>query len=121
MTTRLATQRNFILSTANANVAPTPPTDAGGQSVATITTIDDDHVAIVNVLPANDIKNELVSIETTNACSSSSHGDHFEYIESAVDVVEEVMTQVRESFILLLKHIYRWYCMYIYIFLTTFY
>ncbi|CAD6994930.1 unnamed protein product [Ceratitis capitata] len=38
-----------------------------GQSVATITTIDDDHVAIVNVLPANDIKNELVSIETTNA------------------------------------------------------
>ncbi|XP_012156684.1 DNA-binding protein RFX2 [Ceratitis capitata] len=93
MTTRLATQRNFILSTANANVAPTPPTDAGGQSVATITTIDDDHVAIVNVLPANDIKNELVSIETTNACSSSSHGDHFEYIESAVDVVEEVMTQ----------------------------
>ncbi|XP_053945645.1 DNA-binding protein RFX2 [Anastrepha ludens] len=99
MTTRLATLRNFILSTAAA-VDPTSA-DATTPTSANVTNIDDASVATVNVLATRDIKHEDISIETTNACSSSSHGDHFEYIDAAVDVVaatnmDDVMTQQKK-------------------------
>ncbi|XP_017465147.1 PREDICTED: DNA-binding protein RFX2 isoform X1 [Rhagoletis zephyria] len=85
MTTRLASQRNFVISTA-AVVSPTSA-DAATTTPASVDNADGANSATANVLATHDIKHEEISIETANACSSSSHGEQFEYVDSAVDVV----------------------------------
>ncbi|XP_011194978.2 DNA-binding protein RFX2 [Zeugodacus cucurbitae] len=97
MSTRLATQRNFILSTTG-NVTSNTVDATAAANAAVNTNVDDVNVATVNVLTTRDIKHEEIATEIANACSSSSNDDHFEYIDTAVDVVaaanmEDVITQ----------------------------
>ncbi|XP_067616464.1 DNA-binding protein RFX2 [Eurosta solidaginis] len=89
MTTRLATQRNFILSTETV-VTPTTTDTTVAATSADAVNVDDVNVTTLNVPTRNDIKDEDVSIEIANACSSSSNDDHFEYIESSVEAVDVI-------------------------------